>query len=183
MNVGVNGINIYLKWNCPIFPVFTGFSPFFLEHDREPWLPANNLLNCSPAITSCTPGTPADYAREVTTHLSYTFEDAAVRSKAAKLNQKWQYDKKTFFHPHKPGDFVVLDDPAQKQNKLASKWKGPYKILRRKDKDDSPGVIYEITDPRNPQSRVKGGSSQLPKALQGFFTCCFLSSIGASFCE
>ncbi|KAI2645882.1 Retrovirus-related Pol polyprotein [Labeo rohita] len=82
----------------------TGFSPFFLAHGREPRLPAEILLNCSPAVTSCTPGTPADYARDVTTRLSYAFKDAAVRSTAAKLNQKRQYDKKTFFHPHKPGD-------------------------------------------------------------------------------
>lgn len=127
----------------------TGFSPFFLAHGREPRLPVEILLNCSPAVTSCTPGTPADYARDVTTHLSYAFRDAAVQSTAAKR----QYDKKTFFHPHKPGDLVFLDDPAQKQNKLAPKWKGPYKILRRMDKDDSAGVTYEIIDPRNPQSR------------------------------
>ncbi len=131
----------------------TGFSPFFLAHGREPRLPAEILLNCSPAVTSGTPGTPADYARDVTTRLSYAIKDAAVRSTACKLNQKRQYDKNTFFHPHKPGDFVFLDDPAQTQNKLAPKWKGPYKILRRMDKDDSPGVTYEITDPRNPQSR------------------------------
>ncbi len=143
----MNGINISLKWNWPITRVHssTGFSPFFLAHGREPRLPAEILLNCSPAVTSCTPGTPADYVRDVTTRLSYAFKDAAVRSTAAKLNQKRQYDKNTFFHPHKPGDFVFLDDPAQKQNKLAPKWKGPYKILRRMDKDDSPGVIYEIT--------------------------------------
>uniref|UniRef100_A0A8C2FEK8 Integrase catalytic domain-containing protein n=1 Tax=Cyprinus carpio TaxID=7962 RepID=A0A8C2FEK8_CYPCA len=131
----------------------TGFSPFFLAHGREPRLPADILLNYSPAVTSYTPGTPADYAHDVTMRLSYAFKDAAVRSTAAKLNQKRQYDKKTFFHPHKPGDIVFLDDPAQKQNKLAPKWKGPYKILRRMDKDNSPGVTYEITDPRNPQSR------------------------------
>ncbi len=131
----------------------TGFSPFFLAHGREPRLPAEILLNCNPAVTSGTPGTPADYARDVTTRLYYALKDAAVRSTASKLNQKRQYDKNKNFHPHKPGDFVFLDDPAQKQNKLAPKWKGPYKILRRMDKDDSPGVTYEITDPRNPQSR------------------------------
>ncbi|XP_026054681.1 uncharacterized protein LOC113040593 [Carassius auratus] len=131
----------------------TGFSPFFLAHGREPRLPADIILNYSPAVTSYTPGTPAGYAHDVTMRLSYAFKDAAVRSTAAKVNQKWQYDKKTFFHPHKPGDIVFLDDPAQKQNKLAPKWKGPYKILRRMDKDNCPGVTYEITDPRNPQSR------------------------------
>lgn len=92
----------------------TGFSTFFLAHGREPRLPADILLNCSPAITSCTPGTPADYACDVTSRLSHAFNDAAVRSDAAKLNQKRQYDKKTFFHPHQPDDFVFLDDPAQK---------------------------------------------------------------------
>ncbi|KAL0154090.1 hypothetical protein M9458_050549 [Cirrhinus mrigala] len=77
----------------------TGFSPFFLAHGREPRLPAEILLNCSPAVTSCTPGTPADYAYDVTTRLSYVFKDAAVRSTAAKL-QKRQYDKKDVFSTH-----------------------------------------------------------------------------------
>ncbi len=39
------------------------------------------------------PGTPGDYARDVTTRLSYAFKDAAVRSTAAKLNKKQQCDK------------------------------------------------------------------------------------------
>ncbi len=73
-----------------------------------------NPFERSPAVTSGTPGTPADYARDVTTRLYYALKDAAVRSTASKLNQKRQYDKKKFFHPHKPGDFVFLDDPGSK---------------------------------------------------------------------
>lgn len=96
--------------------------------------------------------------------LSYAFKDAAERSTAIKLNQKRQYDKNICFHPHQPGDLVFLDDPAQKQNKLAAKWKGPYKLLRRMDKDDIPGVTYEITNPKHAVKKV-GGSSQLPEAL------------------
>ncbi len=145
----------------------TGFSPFFLAHGREPRLPAVIFLNCSPAVTSCTPGTPADYARDLTPRLSCAFKDAAVQSAAAKLNQKRQYDKTKFFHPHKPGDFVFLDDLAQKQNKLAPKCKGPYKIMRRMDKDDSMGVTYKITDPRNPQSRRWVVHYNCPKPYKG----------------
>lgn len=84
----VNGIVICLKLIWPITHFSTGFSPFLLAHRREPWLPVNILLNFSPALMSCMPGTLAEYARAVTTHLSYAFRDAARQSTAAKINQK-----------------------------------------------------------------------------------------------
>lgn len=58
------------------------------------------------------------------------------------------------FHPHKPGDLVLLDDPAQKMNKLAPRWKGPFVIVKCMGKDGHPGVTYEITDPRKTHSRT-----------------------------
>lgn len=41
-----------------------------------------------------------------------------------------------------------MDDPDQQMSKLAQRWKGPYKVLKRMDKDGSTGVTYEITDPK-----------------------------------
>lgn len=132
----------------------TGFSPFFLVHGREPNLPLDVMLNCSPAVTSPTPGSPAAYAKLIATRLSHAFKDAAQNTAANKLHQKTQYDKKLLFHSHQPGDLVLLDDPVQKMNKLAPRWKGPFVVQRRLSRDGHPGVTYEITDPRNARSRT-----------------------------
>lgn len=76
----------------------------------------------------------------------HVFSDATDRSTTAKLRQNGQFDKWVSFHPHQNGDLVILDDPAQRHNKLAPRWKRPYHILKRFDKEDSPGVT-EITNP------------------------------------
>ena len=44
----------------------------------------------------------------------------APASHMSLVRQKGQYDKRALFHPHKEGDLVLLDDPAQKHNKLAT---------------------------------------------------------------
>ena len=131
----------------------TGFSPFFLVNGREPNLPLDILLNCCPTLTSSTPGTPAAYATHLATRLSCAFREAAHNSAANKQRQKTQYDKKVVFHPHQPGDLVLLDDPAHKMNKLAPRWKGPYVVLQRMNSNGYPGVTYEIKDPRSTGSR------------------------------
>lgn len=48
---------------------------------------------------------------------------------------------------------MLLDDPAQRMNKLAPRWKGPFVILRCIDKGNSVDVTYEITDPKKRDSR------------------------------
>ncbi|KAL7868371.1 hypothetical protein SRHO_G00097550 [Serrasalmus rhombeus] len=143
---------IELAYNSSVH-LSTGFSPFFLVHGREPHLPVDILLKCDPALTSPTPGTPAAYANDLTTRLSQALGAAAQNSAAAKQHQKLQYDKKAVFHPHKAGDLVWLDDPSQRQNKLAPRWKGPFVILKRMDRGGSLGVTYEITDSKDKHSR------------------------------
>ncbi|KAL6471730.1 hypothetical protein MHYP_G00203800 [Metynnis hypsauchen] len=93
------------------------------------------------------------YANDLTARLSQALGAAAQNSAAAKQHQKRQYDKKAVFHPHKAGDLVWLDDPAQRQNKLAPRWKGPFVILKRMDRGGSLGVTYEITDSKDEHSR------------------------------
>ncbi|KAF5896528.1 cyclin-dependent kinase 12-like isoform X1 [Clarias magur] len=107
------------------------------------------MLNCSPALISSTPGTPAAYAGHLALRLSHAFKDAALTTATSKQHQKTQYDKKLVFHPHQPGDLVLLDNPAQKMQKLAPRWKGPFVVQRRMSRDGHPGVTYEITDPRD----------------------------------
>uniref|UniRef100_A0A3Q0R2N1 Integrase catalytic domain-containing protein n=1 Tax=Amphilophus citrinellus TaxID=61819 RepID=A0A3Q0R2N1_AMPCI len=137
----------------------TGFSPFFLVPGREPNLPLDVMLNCSPAVTTSTPGTPAAYPNHLATRLSHAFRNAAHNS----------YDKKVAFHPHQPGDLVLLDDPAQRMNKLAPRWKGPFVILQKMSTDGQPGVTYKITNPRNTCT-----STCLENPCFPFFICPFL---------
>ncbi|XP_037396199.1 uncharacterized protein LOC119263809 [Pygocentrus nattereri] len=150
-----NGTVICHRLNSLITPVYIQAQGFllFLAHGREPHLPVDILLKCDPALTSPTPGTPAAYANDLTTRLSRALGAAAQNSAAAKQHQKLQYDKKAVFHPHKAGDLVWLDDPAQRQNKLAPRWKGPFVILKRMDRGGSLGVTYEITDSKDKHSR------------------------------
>lgn len=131
----------------------TGYTPFFLAHGREPRLPVDVLLNCSSLNSQATPGTPAAYAQDVINRLSHAFEIAAQQSKESKLQQKTHYDQKLTFHPYAEGDLVFLDDPANQRNKLAPRWKGPYKVLKRLDREGCPGVTYEITDPKDPRAK------------------------------
>ncbi len=92
--------------------VSTGFSPFSLVQVREPNLSLGVMCNCSPVVTSSTPGKPAAYAQDLTIPLSNAFTHAAKHSAANKQYQKILYDKKVLFHPHQPGNFALLDNPA-----------------------------------------------------------------------
>lgn len=150
----------------------TGFSPFFLVHGREPNLPLDVMLNRSPAVTSSTPGTPAAHAQDLATWLSHAFRDAAQSSAATKQHQKTQYDKKVVFHPHQPGDLVLLDDPAQRMSKLAPRWKGPFVVQQHMSRDSHHGVTYEITDPRNARSQTWIVHHNQLKSYKRYFASC-----------
>lgn len=135
--LGANGISICLNSSVNSG---TGFSPFFLVHGREPNLPLDVMLNCSPALTSSTPGTPVPYAKHLALRLSHAFKDAAQNTSTHKKQQKTQYDKKLMFHPYRPGDLVLLDNPAQKMQKLAPRWKGLFVVQRRMSRDGHPAT-------------------------------------------
>merc|ERR1712212_893993 len=99
--------------------------------------------------------------------LSHAFRDAELTSAVSKQHQKTQYDKKVVFHPHQPGDLVLLDDPAHKRYKLAPRWKGPFVIQQRMSGNGQLGVTYKITDPRNARSRTWVVHHNRLKAFKG----------------
>eukprot|EP00731_Ephydatia_muelleri_P002128 Em0001g2128a len=88
----------------------TGYSPFFLMFGRQARLPIDLMYGteCGNAVTKTVP--------EYVTKLSEAFVEAyaAVRdTMGAKLQrQKEFYNKKVHGDPHKPGDFVLLFNPA-----------------------------------------------------------------------
>ncbi|KAL7885326.1 hypothetical protein AOLI_G00056210 [Acnodon oligacanthus] len=122
----------------------TGFSPFFLAHGREARMPANLLLPNNLPSTS-TPGSPADYAAQLTSKLQLAFQLAAQNREYAHRQQKQYYDKLVKHIPYNPGDLVWLNDPTTAKHKLAPHWKGPFEILECLGSDgDSPGVTCRI---------------------------------------
>eukprot|EP00731_Ephydatia_muelleri_P031382 Em0022g896a len=110
----------------------TGYSPFFLMFDRQARLPIDLMYGteCGNSVTKTVP--------EYVTKLSEAFVEAyaAVRdTMGAKLQrQKEFYNKKVHGDPHKPGDFVLLFNPAVPKGgsrKFHSPWTGPFKIVER----------------------------------------------------
>eukprot|EP00731_Ephydatia_muelleri_P035045 Em0093g14a len=110
----------------------TGYSPFFLMFGRQARLPIDLMYGteCGNSVTKTVP--------EYVTKLSEAFVEAyaAVRdTMGAKLQrQKEFYNKKVHGDPHKPGDFVLLFNPAVPKGgsrKFHSPWTGPFKIVER----------------------------------------------------
>eukprot|EP00731_Ephydatia_muelleri_P000948 Em0001g948a len=110
----------------------TGYSPFFLMFGRQARLPIDLMYGteCGNSVTKTVP--------EYVTKLSEVFVEAyaAVRdTMGAKLQrQKEFYNKKVHGDPHKPGDFVLLFNPAVPKGgsrKFHSPWTGPFKIVER----------------------------------------------------
>ncbi|KAL5516845.1 hypothetical protein EMCRGX_G002271 [Ephydatia muelleri] len=110
----------------------TGYSPFFLMFGRQARLPIDLMYGteCGNSVIKTVP--------EYVTKLSEAFVEAyaAVRdTMGAKLQrQKEFYNKKIHGDPHKPGDFVLLFNPAVPKGgsrKFHSPWTGPFKIVER----------------------------------------------------
>eukprot|EP00731_Ephydatia_muelleri_P007275 Em0003g1523a len=102
------------------------------DHIRKARLPIDLMYGteCGNSVTKTVP--------EYVTKLSEAFVEAyaAVRdTMGAKLQrQKEFYNKKVHGDPHKPGDFVLLFNPAVPKGgsrKFHSPWTGPFKIVER----------------------------------------------------
>ncbi|KAI4871629.1 hypothetical protein NFI96_008439, partial [Prochilodus magdalenae] len=134
---------VALAYNtCP--HATTGFSPFFITHGREARMPASLLLP-STVMSAPTPGSPADYAAQLTQKLQSAIESASQNRDYAHRQQKQYYDKYVKHTPYNPGDLVWLNDPTTVRQKLAPHWKGPFEILECLGSEvDSPGVTYKV---------------------------------------
>ena len=126
----------------------TGLTPFFLVHGREASLPHSLLTSPNPVAPS---STPADYATTLLHRLRSAFDHADAKSERARDSQKSHYDRSVRFAPYEIGDKVLMTDPTASRAKLAAKWKGPYRVVRR----DERGIIYHLSDVSDPNTPVK----------------------------
>lgn len=132
----------------------TNFTPFFLVHGREARLPADLLLATSDNIQTST-CSPNDYASSVLNKLCYAFDTAATNIAAAASQQKHYYDRQVKHVAYEPGDLVWVDLPSLSRQKLAPRWTGPFKVLKRLDFDADIGVDYEVLDQFDPRAKPK----------------------------
>lgn len=108
----------------------TGFTSFFLVHGREAWVPLDILSHNSSIVTSVTTGTPAAFANLLRQRLSAAYHSATAFRDKAQERQRHYYDWHVKYTPYKPGDWLLIDDPANKHNKLHPRWVGPYEVLQ-----------------------------------------------------
>ncbi|KAL6466207.1 hypothetical protein MHYP_G00263400 [Metynnis hypsauchen] len=134
----------------------TGFTPFYLAHGRDARVPVDTLLSTSESSSSGTAVTPAAYAASLCARLKEAYKSAtAFRNKAQERQRKY-YDRRLKYSPYKPGDLVLVDDPAHRNNKLAPRWIGPFVILDAiAPEGQSLPVDFRVHDLARPSSRPK----------------------------
>ena len=134
----------------------TNHTPFFLAHGREACLPADLLLGGPPGVSQATTGTPGDYATSIAQRLCTAFHAVDQNIEAAGAQQKHYHDRRMKHAAYEQGDLVWVDLPALSRCKLAPKWAGPFKVLKRMDSHTGDiGVDYEILDQRDPRAKPK----------------------------
>uniref|UniRef100_A0A3B3RUB2 Gypsy retrotransposon integrase-like protein 1 n=1 Tax=Paramormyrops kingsleyae TaxID=1676925 RepID=A0A3B3RUB2_9TELE len=134
----------------------TGFTPFFLAHGREARMPLDLLRNTAHSHTSATAGTPAAYAASLCSRLVNAFESAAAFRDKAQAKQRFYYDRRLNYNPYKPGQLVLLDDPAHQRNKLAPRWTGPFEVVRAIQPPEHPlPVNFQIRALSHPGAKLK----------------------------
>lgn len=85
---------------------YTGYSPYFLAHGREPRPPAHVQVS-SPRE----PYSPQNYGSELVSRLDSAFEAVRLHREEQKLKREHYYNRRVQFKPYVCGDFVWLDDP------------------------------------------------------------------------
>ncbi len=134
----------------------TGFTPFFLAHGREARVPLDVLFIDGSSVNSATNGTPAAFANSLRHRLSAAYRSATAFRDKAQEQQRHYYDRHVRYTPYKAGDLVLIDDPANKHNKLHPRWVGPYEVLHS---IAQPGslipVDFAVRDTSKPHAKTK----------------------------
>uniref|UniRef100_A0A3P9PE55 Gypsy retrotransposon integrase-like protein 1 n=1 Tax=Poecilia reticulata TaxID=8081 RepID=A0A3P9PE55_POERE len=133
----------------------TNFTPIFLVHGREARLPADLFLS-APTNNEQTPTcAPNEYATSLLNKLCSAFDTAAANMAATAIQQKHHYDRQVRHEAYDPGDLVWVDIPSLSRHKLAPRWTGPFKVLKRLDFEVDMGVDYEVLDQLDPRAKPK----------------------------
>lgn len=134
----------------------TGFTPFFLVHGREARVPLDVLFQDGTSVTSATSGTPAAFANSLRHRLSSAYRSATAYRDKAQGQQRHYYDRHVMYTPYKAGDLVLIDDPANKHNKLRPRWVGPYAVLHSIAPLGSlTPVDFAVRDTSKPHAKTK----------------------------
>ncbi len=88
--------------------------------------------------------------------LSAAYRSATAFRDKAQEQQRHYYDHHVRYTLYKAGDLVLIDDPANKHNKLHPRWVGPYEVLHS---IAQPGnlisVDFAVRDASKPHAKTK----------------------------
>ena len=136
--------------------VSTGESPFRLLYGRDPQLPTETALN-PPIQRELIPFIIHDYHTTMTQRMSEMWAAAQRNVRRAQRRQKHYHDRRAREDKFKVGEHVFVHTPTLKSgptHKLASPFKGPYRIVTT---FDSGVEVVDVGNPRSPPIRVALG--------------------------
>ncbi len=120
----------------------TGFSPYFLNHGREPVLPIDLELFADPNPLFPEYIANGDYATRVVEILRQARQIILSKMEQVKAKEKQTYDERHRDQSFQNGDLVLIYKPFRKvgkAEKLLHRWLGPYKVIRQ-----TTPVNYEV---------------------------------------
>ncbi|KAI5085636.1 hypothetical protein C0J45_2212, partial [Silurus meridionalis] len=98
----------------------THFTPFFLTHGREAWVPVNVLLPTHDSQMAMSHG---EFVLSLLMKLNSAFSSVRMHSEAAYDRQKLYHDVSLHHQPYGVGAMVWLHNPVESRMKLAPHWK------------------------------------------------------------
>jgi hypothetical protein len=115
----------------------TGFSPYFIEHGREPSLPWH-LVGGNQQVASTVP----EYVRKHLLALHLAWDVCARNLEVTEKQRKQIHDQKYQTNiSFSPGDRVLLLQPGR-QDKMSMPYVGPYRVVQGPDERDR----YQLRD-------------------------------------
>ena len=110
----------------------TGVSPYMMLFGRDPVTPMDRMLGS--AIPPNLPGDVAGFIQAQRQNLEWAYNEAKERIAASAESNERAYNNRNVIKSFSEGDMVYLHIPAVRKGttkKLASMWKGPFKIVRK----------------------------------------------------